>query len=84
MGAGSPDEQVDGNGVLAVIKHIRVVPGCAYQDKGPTLLECIDYRLRDHITTDDVSHYYFAEEVSQVWREGPIKRLYAFPVGRSQ
>lgn len=50
----------------------------------PTLLECISYRLCDHTTADDASRYRSAEEVSQAWREEPIKRLRAFLAGRGQ
>lgn len=59
-------------------------PWSARQGKGPTLLECISYRLCDHTTADDASRYRSAEEVNQAWREEPIKRLRAFLAGRGQ
>ncbi|PBD28609.1 hypothetical protein CLM86_05385 [Pseudomonas aeruginosa] len=78
VGAGFPGEQVDGNDVLAVAERVRAALERARQGKGPTLLECISYRLCDHTTADDASRYRSAEEVNQAWREEPIKRLRAF------
>ncbi|HBO9594098.1 TPA: pyruvate dehydrogenase (acetyl-transferring) E1 component subunit alpha [Pseudomonas aeruginosa] len=84
VGAGFPGEQVDGNDVLAVAERVRAALERARQSKGPTLLECISYRLCDHTTADDASRYRSAEEVNQAWREEPIKRLRAFLAGRGQ
>ncbi|MBG7088712.1 pyruvate dehydrogenase (acetyl-transferring) E1 component subunit alpha [Pseudomonas aeruginosa] len=84
VGAGFPGEQVDGNDVLAVAERVRAALERARQGKGPTLLECISYRLCDHTTADDASRYRSAEEVNQAWREEPIKRLRAFLAGRGQ
>ena len=67
-----PGEQVDGNDVLAVAERVRAALERARQGKGPTLLECISYRLCDHTTADDASRYRSAEEVNQAWREEPI------------
>ncbi len=84
VGAGFPGEQVDGNDVLAVAERVRAALERARPGKGPTLLECISYRLCDHTTADDASRYRSAEEVNQAWREEPIKRLRAFLAGRGQ
>ncbi|MCY1337985.1 Pyruvate dehydrogenase E1 component subunit alpha [compost metagenome] len=78
VGAGIHGEQVDGNDVLAVYDRVRAALERARQGKGPALLECITYRLCDHTTADDASRYRSAEEVSQAWREEPVKRLQSF------
>ena len=80
VGAGFPGEQVDGNDVLAVYDRIGLALDRARQGKGPTLLECLSYRLGDHTTADDATRYRPAAEVRQAWDEEPIKRLQRFMV----
>ncbi|MBV2133764.1 pyruvate dehydrogenase (acetyl-transferring) E1 component subunit alpha [Pseudomonas sp. MAP12] len=82
IGAGFAGEQVDGNDVIAVAERLRQAIDHARQGKGPTLLECITYRLCDHTTADDATRYRSAEEVNQAWHEEPIKRLQNFLVAR--
>ncbi|MFI8610569.1 pyruvate dehydrogenase (acetyl-transferring) E1 component subunit alpha [Pseudomonas sp. NPDC077649] len=80
IGAGFPGEQVDGNDVLAVYDRVQAALERARQGKGPTLIECLSYRLGDHTTADDATRYRPAEEVKQAWREEPVARLQAFLV----
>lgn len=80
VGAGFHGEQVDGNDVLAVYERIGVALDRARQGKGPSLLECLSYRLGDHTTADDATRYRSAEEVKKAWDEEPIKRLQRFMV----
>ncbi len=82
IGAGFAGEQVDGNDVIAVAERLRQAIDHARHGKGPTLLECITYRLCDHTTADDATRYRSAEEVNQAWHEEPIKRLQNFLVAR--
>jgi len=82
LGAGIPGEQVDGNDVIAVCERLDAALQRARQGKGPTLLECLTYRLGDHTTADDASRYRSEEEVRQAWREEPIVRLRTLLAGR--
>ncbi|CAE6895654.1 Pyruvate dehydrogenase E1 component subunit alpha [Pseudomonas marincola] len=78
IGAGFSGEQVDGNDVLAVYHRTRLALERARQGKGPTLIECMSYRLGDHTTADDASRYRPDAEVKQAWLSEPIKRMQAF------
>lgn len=82
IGGGFAGEQVDGNDVIAVVERLRLAIDRARHGKGPTVLECISYRLCDHTTADDATRYRSAEEVNQAWHEEPIKRLQNFLVER--
>ncbi|PRB82655.1 pyruvate dehydrogenase (acetyl-transferring) E1 component subunit alpha [Pseudomonas sp. MYb185] len=78
LAAGIPGEQVDGNDVLAVYDRISAAIERARAGKGPTLVECVTYRLGDHTTSDDASRYRPAEELSEAWKHEPIGRLQRF------
>jgi acetoin:2,6-dichlorophenolindophenol oxidoreductase subunit alpha len=71
---GIPSEIVDGNDTLAVLEAARNAVGRARKGKGPTIVECMTYRLRGHYVGDPES-YRKAEAVAE-WREkDPIRRL---------
>ena len=75
---GFPGMQVDGNDVFAVYQAAEQALTRARTGKGPTLIECLTYRLADHTTADDASRYRKAEEV-EAWRaKDPIDRLVKF------
>lgn len=78
LAAGIPGEQVDGNDVLAVYDRLGAAIERARAGKGPTLVECVTYRLGDHTTSDDASRYRKAEELSEAWKHEPIGRLQRF------
>lgn len=78
LAAGIPGEQVDGNDVLAVYDRVRIAIERARAGKGPTLIECVTYRLGDHTTSDDASRYRSAEELSEAWKREPLGRLQRF------
>ena len=80
IAAGIPGEQVDGNDVIAVYEATRSALERARQNKGPTLIEAVSYRLTDHTTADDATRYRSGEEVSRHWREEPVARLRAWLV----
>ncbi|MGP3792321.1 pyruvate dehydrogenase (acetyl-transferring) E1 component subunit alpha [Pseudomonas sp. B392_1p] len=82
IGAGFTGEQVDGNDILAVHARLQAALDRARQGKGPTLVECLSYRLGDHTTADDATRYRPAEEVKQAWQREPVKRLQAFLAAR--
>ncbi len=43
-----PVKKVNGNDVIDVFEAARTAVNCAKKEKGPSLLECMTYRLRDH------------------------------------
>ncbi len=67
--------QVDGNDVFAVYRAADEALNRARAGKGPTLIECLTYRLGDHTTADDASRYRSRDEVEEWNRKDPIERL---------
>lgn len=78
VGAGVPGEQVDGNDVLAVYDRVKQAIERARAGKGPSLIECVTYRLGDHTTADDASRYRSDEELNEAWKHEPIGRMQRF------
>ncbi|HEX6211471.1 MAG TPA: pyruvate dehydrogenase (acetyl-transferring) E1 component subunit alpha [Methylomirabilota bacterium] len=75
---GVPGLQVDGNDVLAVYAACREAVERARAGDGPTLIECVTYRLGVHTTADDPTKYRSAEEVEAWERKDPLTRLVAY------
>jgi len=72
---GMPGLQVDGNDVLAVYVATREAVDRARSGDGPTMLECVTYRMEVHTTADDPSRYREEKDVER-WRErDPIDRF---------
>src|SRR5712691_7066286 len=80
---GFPGIQVDGNDVLAVYAASREAVERARRGDGPTLIECITYRLGMHTTSDDPTKYRSAEEVAAWERKDPLTRFTAYLEKRS-
>ena len=72
---GFPGIQVDGNDVLAVYAASREAVDRARAGGGPTLVECVTYRLGVHTTADDPTKYRSAEEVEAWERKDPLVRF---------
>jgi pyruvate dehydrogenase E1 component alpha subunit len=72
---GFPGVQVDGNDVLAVYTAGREAVARARAGDGPTLIECVTYRLGVHTTADDPTKYRSAEEVAEWERKDPLTRF---------
>jgi len=72
---GFPGLQVDGNDVLAVYAASREALERAREGDGPTLIECVTYRLGVHTTSDDPTKYRSAEEVAAWERKDPLTRF---------
>jgi 2-oxoisovalerate dehydrogenase E1 component alpha subunit len=71
-------ERVDGNDLLAVYNATRRARARAAAGEGPTLLECVTYRLEGHSTSDD-PRVYRPPELVEPWRKkDPIARMHAF------
>jgi pyruvate dehydrogenase E1 component alpha subunit len=75
---GFPGLQVDGNDVLAVYAAGREAVARARAGEGPTLIECVTYRLGVHTTADDPTKYRSAEEVAEWERKDPLTRFGAY------
>jgi pyruvate dehydrogenase E1 component alpha subunit len=75
---GFPGIQVDGNDVLAVHAAGREAVERARAGDGPTLIECVTYRLGVHTTADDPTKYRSAEEVAEWERKDPLTRFRAY------
>jgi pyruvate dehydrogenase E1 component alpha subunit len=72
---GFPGIQVDGNDVLAVYAASREAVDRARAGEGPTLIECVTYRLGMHTTADDPTKYRSEEEVTFWEQKDPLTRF---------
>ncbi len=70
--------QVDGNDIFAVYKATKDALEKAKNGDGPTLIECVMYRLGDHSTADDAKKYRPQEEVDFWKKKDPVDRLKKF------
>jgi len=68
-------ERVDGNDLLAVHAATRRARARAAAGEGPTLLECVTYRIEGHSTSDDPRAYRPAELVEPWKKKDPILRM---------
>src|ERR671919_522318 len=75
---GFPGVQVDGNDLLAVYAATQEAIARARGGDGPTLIECVTYRLGVHTTADDPTKYRSAEEVEAWERKDPLTRFSAY------
>jgi pyruvate dehydrogenase E1 component alpha subunit len=72
---GMPGIQVDGNDILAVYAAAGEAVARARAGEGPTLIECVTYRLSVHTTADDPKRYRSDDDVA-VWKKrDPIARF---------
>jgi pyruvate dehydrogenase E1 component alpha subunit len=79
---GMRGERVDGNDLVAVYDATHRARARAAAGEGPTLVECVTYRLEGHSTSDDPRAYRPAELVEPWKRKDPILRLRRFLVRR--
>ena len=70
-----PGIQVDGNDVLAVYAAAQEAVERARNGEGPTLIECVTYRLMMHTTADDPKRYRTDEEVERWNQRDPLPRF---------
>lgn len=75
VGYGIPGYHVDGNDVAAVYTVVAEALERARSGGGPTIVECLTYRVEPHTNSDDPSRYRNAADV-EVWKtRDPIARL---------
>jgi pyruvate dehydrogenase E1 component alpha subunit len=72
---GMPGIQVDGNDVLAVYVAAQEAVDRARSGGGPTLIECVTYRLLMHTTADDPKRYRTEEDVELWQKRDPLPRF---------
>ncbi|MFI5412542.1 MAG: pyruvate dehydrogenase (acetyl-transferring) E1 component subunit alpha [Candidatus Micrarchaeales archaeon] len=76
IAAGIPCMQVDGNDVIAVYKATKEAISRA--NEGPTVIECLTYRMSMHTTADDPTKYRTDDEVA-IWKgKDPLIRIKAY------
>lgn len=69
-----PSERVDGNDVVAVVGAARKAAERARAGEGPTLLECLTYRIRGHARFEP-GNYRDNAEVEEWKLRDPLERL---------
>jgi pyruvate dehydrogenase E1 component alpha subunit len=72
---GMPGIQVDGNDILAVYRATTEAVDRARAGQGPTLVECVTYRMMMHTTADDPRRYRSDEELEGWKTKDPITRF---------
>lgn len=78
IAAGFEGRQVDGNDVVAMAQVMSEALAKARVGGGPTLIECITYRIADHTTSDDATRYREDSEVARWRARDPLLRLRAY------
>ncbi len=77
---GIPGIQIDGNDILAAYVAGKEALERARTGRGPTLIECVTYRLTVHTTADDPRRYRSDEEVERWKKRDPITRFQKYLV----
>jgi pyruvate dehydrogenase E1 component alpha subunit len=72
---GMPGIRVDGNDILAVYAAADAAVQRARAGQGPTLIECVTYRVMMHTTADDPKRYRRDEDVAEWQRRDPLPRF---------
>jgi pyruvate dehydrogenase E1 component alpha subunit len=75
---GIPGLMVDGNDVLAVYAAAEEAAQRARSGDGPTMIECVTYRLSMHTTADDPTRYRDEEEVGKWEKREPLPRFQTY------
>jgi TPP-dependent pyruvate/acetoin dehydrogenase alpha subunit len=77
-----PALQVDGNDVLAVYVAAHEAVERARAGGGPTLIECVTYRLAVHTTADDPMRYRDTQEVTEWEQRNPLARFQKYSTNK--
>ncbi len=73
IAAGIPGIQVDGNDMIAVYK--ATADAIKNSPNGPTVIECVTYRMGMHTTSDDPNKYRDPKEAEEWSKKDPILRV---------
>jgi pyruvate dehydrogenase E1 component alpha subunit len=79
---GIPGIQIDGNDILASYAAAQEAVQRARAGGGPTLIECVTYRMTMHTTADDPRRYRQDQEVAQWRQRDPIPRFQKYLLKR--
>ncbi|MBX3091073.1 MAG: pyruvate dehydrogenase (acetyl-transferring) E1 component subunit alpha [Cryobacterium sp.] len=75
VGYGIPGYFVDGNDAAAVYTIVSEALDRARTGGGPTIIECLTYRIEPHTNSDDPSRYRGSADVEAWKAKDPIERL---------
>jgi len=81
---GLPGIQVDGNDALAVYAAAAEAVDRARKGEGPTLIECVTYRMSVHTTADDPKRYRTDDEVEDWRKRDPLTRLQKYLIRKNR
>jgi 2-oxoisovalerate dehydrogenase E1 component len=74
VGYGMPGERIDGNDVLAVLSTVSAAVERARAGQGPTLIECMTFRMRGHEEASGTA--YVPDSLMAKWgAKDPIERF---------
>jgi pyruvate dehydrogenase E1 component alpha subunit len=79
---GIPGIQVDGNDILAVYSAAKEAVERARSGGGPSMIECVTYRLMMHTTADDPKRYRTEEEVEEWEKKDPLPRFQKYLIAK--
>ncbi|HLD76110.1 MAG TPA: pyruvate dehydrogenase (acetyl-transferring) E1 component subunit alpha [Candidatus Norongarragalinales archaeon] len=74
--------RVDGNDVLGVFTAVKEAQRRALEGLGPSLIECMTYRMSVHTTADDPKKYRDESEVVLWKKKDPIERFQKYLAGK--
>ncbi len=77
QGYGFPGMRLDGNDIFAVYEAVQTAAARARAGEGPTLLECVTYRLRGHSESHPPTELREIAEIEQWRAKDPISRMRA-------
>jgi acetoin:2,6-dichlorophenolindophenol oxidoreductase subunit alpha len=77
QGYGFPGVRLDGNDIFAVYEAVQTAVARARAGEGPTLLECVTYRLRGHSESHLPTELREQREIDQWRAKDPIPRMRA-------
>jgi 2-oxoisovalerate dehydrogenase E1 component alpha subunit len=75
IGYGIPGYYVDGNDAAAVYAVVSAAMQRARSGGGPSIVECLTYRIEAHTNSDDPTRYRGKDEVDSWKGRDPIERL---------
>ena len=81
-GYGIPGFRVDGNDLLAVHKIASEAAARARSGEGPTLIECLTWRLGAHTTSDDPTRYRDEDVTKSWWELDPLGRTRRYLIAK--
>ncbi|MFN7182410.1 MAG: thiamine pyrophosphate-dependent dehydrogenase E1 component subunit alpha, partial [Planctomycetota bacterium] len=67
--------RVDGNNIFEVLEKAKYAIDKARSGGGPTLIECVTYRMGPHSTSDDPRRYIPSDELEKWKKKDPIEFL---------